>query len=103
MLGLFVCNEVSEDESTINLESQKLLGVKSRDKLTISHQANRYYTGHLLRALLGTAPATAAHLTAVIAAMKRAMILRMPSQVEVQSKRVTLTCPPQQGRKTLLL
>lgn len=35
--------------------------------------------------------------------MKKAMILRLPSQVEIQGRKVTLTAPPQPGRKTLML
>jgi hypothetical protein len=72
--------------------------------LTLSHQTNKYYTGNLIKALLGNAPASVSdHLTATIAAMKKAMILRMPSQIEIQNRKIVLNCPPQQGRKTLLL
>jgi hypothetical protein len=53
---------------------------------------------------MGSAPPhAAAHLASAITAMKKAMILRMPSQVEIQNRRVNLSCPPQQNRKTLLL
>lgn len=85
-----------------------MLGMKSRDKLALlGQQSTRYYTGHLLKALVGSTSeknqVAITHLCLGMSAMKKAMILRVPSQVETQSRKITLRSAPQLGKKTLLL
>jgi TFIIF-interacting CTD phosphatase-like protein len=64
---------------------------------------NTYYTGHLVKALIGANSTAVEHLSETIVAMKKAMIIRMPSQIEIQNKKIVLNCSPKDKRKTLLV
>lgn len=63
---------------------------------------NNYYSGHLVKALVGNGNSSPEHLIQTMASMKKAMLVKIPSQVDIQSKKIVLKGLPQEKRKTLL-
>ncbi len=97
-----MCSEVSEDESTINLESHKLLKMKSKGQF-FAKKNTKYYINHLVKCLSLPSDPVITQIKELIQSIKMSMLLKIPSQIDIQPHRITLSSPSLDKKKTILI